>query len=100
MILRSLTLQNFRSYGENPTRIDFDRGVLLFEGDIGSGKSSILYGIEFALFGLGETEARNILRVGKKGARVELEFEVVGKEYKVTRTIEKKIGSGKNSQVQ
>ncbi len=96
MILKSLTLQNFRSYGETPTRIDFDRGTLLFEGDIGSGKSSILYGIEFALFGLGESEAKNILRVSTTHGKVELEFEVSGKEYKVSRTIERK----KTSQIQ
>ncbi|MHB1907401.1 MAG: AAA family ATPase [Nitrososphaerales archaeon] len=90
MILRELTLQNFRSYGENPTHIELDRGVTLFEGDIGSGKSSILYAIEFALFGLGELEAKYILRSSANISKVELAFTVGTEEYRVTRTIERK----------
>ena len=90
MILRELTLQNFRSYGENPTHIELDRGITLFEGDIGSGKSSILYAIEFALFGLGELEAKYILRSSANIGKVELVFTVGTEEYRVTRTIERK----------
>ncbi|HZW55811.1 MAG TPA: SMC family ATPase [Nitrososphaerales archaeon] len=90
MILKSLTLQNFRSYGEIPTEIKFERGISLFEGDIGSGKSSILYAIEFALFGLGDIEARSILRSSASTAKVELEFEVGGRDYRVVRTVEHK----------
>ncbi|MDH2900667.1 MAG: SMC family ATPase [archaeon] len=92
MILRELTLQNFRSYGETPTKIELDRGLLLFEGDIGSGKSSILYAIEFALFGLGELEARSVLRSSANTVKVELEFAVGEQEYKITRTVERKKG--------
>jgi exonuclease SbcC len=93
LILRELTLQNFRSYGETPTRIELDRGLLLFEGDVGSGKSSILYAIEFALFGLGELDAKSIIRSSANSAKVELEFAVGEKEYKITRTIERKRGT-------
>jgi DNA repair protein SbcC/Rad50 len=92
LILQELTLQNFRSYGETPTKIEFDRGLLLFEGDIGSGKSTILYAIEFALFGLGELEARSILRSSANAAKVELAFVVRDQEYKISRTIERKKG--------
>jgi exonuclease SbcC len=92
MKLRSLSIQNFRSYGDAPTKIDLDDGILLFEGDIGSGKSSILYAIEFALFGLGELEARSVLRGSSSTGKVELEFVVGAGEYKVTRTIERKKG--------
>jgi exonuclease SbcC len=99
LILKELTLQNFRSYGENPTKIELERGLLLFEGDIGSGKSSILYAIEFALFGLGELEARSILRSSANFAKVELEFVVRDQEYKVTRTIERK-KSAKTTSIQ
>ena len=93
MILRELSLQNFRSYGSSATKIELDKGVLLFEGDIGSGKSSILYAIEFALFGMGELEARSMLRSSANTAKVELEFGVGTGEYKITRTIERKRGS-------
>ena len=39
MILRSLKLENIRSY--KTTTIAFPKGISLFEGDIGSGKSTI-----------------------------------------------------------
>ena len=50
MIIKSLKLENIRSY--TSCLIDFKLGTTLFEGDIGSGKSTILMAIEFALFGL------------------------------------------------
>ena len=54
MLVRRLTLKNFRSYNDGEeTAVDLPDGVVLFEGDIGSGKSTILLSIEFALFGLG-----------------------------------------------
>jgi len=49
MQLISLTLKNIRSYTD--IRIDFPTGIVMLSGDIGAGKSSILLGIEFALFG-------------------------------------------------
>ena len=50
MILKKIKLNNIRSY-ENQ-EIEFLEGSTLLSGDIGSGKTSILLGIEFALFGL------------------------------------------------
>lgn len=88
MILKSLHLENFRSY-KNAT-INFPLGKILFEGDIGSGKSSILYAIEFALFGLGDLKGESLIRVGEKRCFVELTFEINGKEYKIGRMLEKK----------
>ena len=49
MIVKKLVLNNIRSYKNQA--IDFPLGRTLFEGDIGSGKSTILMAIEFALFG-------------------------------------------------
>jgi exonuclease SbcC len=51
MIFKTLSLNNIRSYKTNEP-IEFPIGTSLFEGDIGSGKSTILMAIEFALFGL------------------------------------------------
>jgi exonuclease SbcC len=99
LILKSLILQNFRSYGDVPTRIELEPGVLFFEGDIGSGKSTILYAIEFALFGLGELDAKSLLRVSSESARVELVFSAGERDYKVIRTIEKKKSAAKSSQM-
>lgn len=89
MIIRSITLNNIRSYA-SPEPIQLTTGVTLFEGDIGSGKSTILSAIEFALFGLGEIDGSYLLRHGARTGWVLLAFEVNGKEYKVYRSLERK----------
>jgi exonuclease SbcC len=88
MILKSLRLENIRSYAEQT--IDFPMGITLFEGDIGSGKSTILMAIEFALFGLGSEKGGALLKAGAKKGLVTLCFEVDGKEYEVCRSLERK----------
>ena len=59
----------------------------LFQGDIGSGKSTILSAIEFALFGLGDIDANHLLRIGESKGSVLLEFESGGKIYNVFRSL-------------
>jgi ATPase involved in DNA repair len=65
-------------------------GTILFQGDIGSGKSTILSAIEFALFGLGDVDANHLLRIGENKGSVLLEFESSGKTYYVFRTLLRK----------
>ena len=86
MILESVTLDNIRSYKE-PTTIQLPTGSTLFEGDIGSGKSSILSAIEFALFGLGDVDGRYLLNSKAMRGSVLLEFRVGEKNYKVYREL-------------
>jgi exonuclease SbcC len=86
MILKSLTLHNIRSYKDHGP-IRFSPGILLFEGDVGSGKSTILSAVEFALFGLGDVDGRYLLRAKEKEGRVLLEFEINGEKYKVFRSL-------------
>lgn len=83
MHIKSLTLKNIRSYAEQ--KITFPQGIVLLSGDIGSGKSTILQAIEFALFGAqrGVLDASTLLRHGEKHAEVILELD----EIKVTRTL-------------
>ena len=50
MLLKKLTIQNIRSYKD--AEVEFPEGSTLLMGDIGSGKTSVLLAIEFALFGL------------------------------------------------
>jgi exonuclease SbcC len=88
MILKSLRLENIRSYTEQT--VDFPMGTTLFEGDIGSGKSTILMAIEFALFGLGSEKGGALLKAGAKKGLVTLCFDVDGKEYEVCRSLERK----------
>lgn len=88
MMLKTLELQNIRSYDE--LKVDFPEGIILFEGATGSGKSTILMAIEFALFGLGSIKGSSLLRLGSQQGNVSLTFDVDGKEYTINRTLEKK----------
>lgn len=86
MLLKSIELENIRSYKDR-TMIEFPNGRTLFQGDIGSGKSTILSAIEFALFGLGDIDANHLLRVGAAKGSVFLEFESDKQIYKVYRSL-------------
>jgi len=85
MRLVSLRLWNIRSYTE--ATIEFGPGVNLFEGDIGSGKSTILLAVEFALFGKAEVTASSLLRHGEKEGGVSLVFAVKDRVVKATRKL-------------
>ena len=72
-----ITLTNIKCY-ENES-FDFgEQGVSLISGQSGKGKSTIVQGIYFALFGTGN----KIVSIGKKSCKVELEFN----NTKITRT--------------
>ncbi|HVD06956.1 MAG TPA: SMC family ATPase, partial [Nitrososphaeraceae archaeon] len=86
MLLKKITLENIRSYREK-TEIDIPTGRILFQGDIGCGKSTILSAIEFALFGLGDIDGNALLRSGEKEGSVLLEFEVNNKNYQIFRSL-------------
>src|SRR3989338_8114082 len=88
MILKKITLNNIRSY--NNQTIEFPEGSTLLSGDIGSGKTSVLLGIEFALFGLQPGQRGNsLLRNGEKEGGVTLEFEVDDKDIIIERVLKK-----------
>ncbi len=88
MIFKSLKLENIRSYKN--LNIIFPKGSVLLAGDIGSGKTSILLGLQFALFGLqpGQKGA-SILRQGEDSAYACLELEIDGQAITLERTIKK-----------
>lgn len=88
MIFKSLFLRNIRSYEK--AEIKFPLGISLFEGDIGSGKSTILMAIEFALFGLGNQRGESLLRKNTLKGSVILEFEIEGKKGKIERKLLRK----------
>lgn len=92
MIFNSLTLNNIRSYKDD--EIQFKTGTSLFEGDIGSGKSTILMAIEFALFGLGNQKGDSLLRKGTKKGTVTLEFQIENDNYLVQRSLIRKENDG------
>jgi len=88
MLIKKILLENIRSY-ENQ-EIEFSEGSTLLSGDIGAGKTSILLGIEFALFGLQPGQkGSSLLKNGKKEGRVLMEFIVGNDEIIVERTLKK-----------
>jgi len=89
MLIKSIKLYNIRSY-EN-AEIIFPVGSVLLAGDIGSGKSTILLAIEFAIFGAkkGELPAYTLLRHGKKDGSVELKMHIDGKEVLIKRNLKR-----------
>ena len=89
MKLKKITLNNIRSYEQQ--EIEFPEGSTLLSGDIGSGKTSILLGIEFALFGLQPGQrGSSLLRNGEDRGGVVIEFEIDGKEILIERTLKRR----------
>jgi len=89
MLLKSLKLHNIRSYEDQD--INFPVGSVLLAGDIGSGKSTILLGIEFAIFGAkkGELPAYTLLKHGKKEGFVELRMQIENKDVIIKRILKR-----------
>ncbi len=88
MIIKEIRLKNIRSHANSV--IDLREGINFIHGDIGAGKSSILYAIEFALFGTGSRFVKNeikLLRAGEKSGFVEVEITTAGKNYLFHREI-------------
>ena len=89
MRLNSIKLENIRSYRFQ--ELKFLDGITLLSGDIGSGKSTILKSIDFALFGLrkGELSGSDLLRHGKDSGSVELDFNIKEKNIIIKRTLKR-----------
>jgi DNA repair exonuclease SbcCD ATPase subunit len=99
LILKELTLKNFLSIGNNPQSINLNQqGLTLVLGeniDVGGagsrngvGKSTIVQGLCYALFGQPLTFIKKdnlINKTNLKGMQVSLDFEVNGKEYRIER---------------
>jgi exonuclease SbcC len=88
MIIKRIVLNNIRSY-ENG-EISFKEGSTLLSGDIGSGKTSILLGIEFALFGFQPGQrGGSLLRNGAQTGSVLLEIDIDGQEVIIERSLKR-----------
>lgn len=96
MKIKKIYLENIRSYEDG--EVIFPEGSTLLSGDIGSGKTSVLLAVEFALFGLekGNLSGGSLLRMNKKEGRVRLEMEVENKCIIIERVLKRT----KNSVVQ
>jgi exonuclease SbcC len=88
MRLHSLRLQNFRQHVN--TELSFSSGLTGIIGPNGSGKTTILEAIAWALYGnpaaRGTRDSiRNSRAEGRTPVKVELEFELAGHAYRVVR---------------
>jgi len=92
MKLKSLKLENFRQHEDS--YIDFSDGITVINGTNGSGKTTILEAISWAIYG---TEAargnKDTIKFNKAKAkakvRVELIFSLDDEEYKIERYLDK-----------
>jgi exonuclease SbcC len=86
--IESVELVNIRSHAD--TRIEFSDGFNCLVGGLGTGKSSILYAIDFALFG--EPIGRSydyLLREDASFGKVTVKFTKNGKEYLIQRALKR-----------
>ncbi len=86
-MIKDLEMKDFVSHRD--TRLEFGRGITVFVGHNGSGKSSVIDAITYALFGQHTRKAsKNLVRRGCQGqSMVRLRFALNSKEYQATRSL-------------
>ena len=92
-----LTLHGFRSYRDATTFEWRDRSLVGIVGPIGSGKSTILDAVAFALFGKTPTferDTKSLIHQLAETCHVELRFEVDGQVWRAVRALRRKGASG------
>ncbi len=89
MKIEIVQLENIRSHIKST--VPFTRGFNCLVGGLGCGKSSVLYSIDFALFGdpLGRS-FEYLLREGADSAKVTVQFKQNGNTYKLTRGLKRR----------
>lgn len=90
MRLNAIQLVNFRQHAD--TRIEFDLGLTGIIGPNGSGKTTILEAVAWALYGQqaarGNRDSIRFLRAGPRApVRVELDFDLAGHRYRIVRAL-------------
>ena len=92
LLLNEIKIRDFLSHFE--TNIEFKKDTkALLTGSSGSGKSSVVEGLLWCLYGRARTDNRNLVRKGAKSATVSLKLIDGDKQYLITRSVSDK---GKN----
>lgn len=89
MKIEVVQLENIRSHVKST--VPFTRGFNCVVGGVGCGKSSVMYAVDFALFG--DSIARSyeyLLREGADYGKVSVQFSQNGNTYKITRALRRK----------
>jgi exonuclease SbcC len=85
-VIKDIKLHNFISHSD--TTLTFNRGITIFVGHNGSGKSSIIDAITFALFGEHTRKSnKNLVQRGYQSSSVSLNFSIGSREYVAYRQI-------------
>ncbi len=93
-MIKSIELRNWKTHKD--TKLDFSKGINILLGQMGSGKSSIMDAISFALFGMfpaiqhKRVSTARLIRnkpTQQKEAQVLLVMDFGGDTYRITRTL-------------
>ena len=92
-MIKDIQLKNFIAHKD--TKIEFCKGITIFLGHNGSGKSSIIDAVTFSLFGKHTRKSnKNLVRRGADHAMAQIRFALNSKEFQAIRALN---GSGLQS---
>ncbi len=92
-MIKDMQLKDFIAHRD--TKIEFGKGITIFVGHNGSGKSSIIDAVTFALFGKHTRKSnKNLVRRGANSAMVQMHFALNSREFQAIRALN---GSGQQS---
>jgi DNA repair protein SbcC/Rad50 len=92
-MIKDIQLKNFIAHKD--TKLEFCKGITIFLGHNGSGKSSIIDAVTFSLFGKHTRKSnKNLIRRGANYAIAQMRFALNSKEFQAIRVLN---GSGLQS---
>jgi exonuclease SbcC len=85
-MIKDIHLKNFIAHKD--TKLEFCKGITIFLGHNGSGKSSIIDAVTFSLFGKHTRKSnKNLVRRGANSAIVQMRFALNSKEFQAIRVL-------------